>query len=173
MKNTTLLALLALTSLTASAASDLELPGQRWLGAANGYVCANDTTKVITTPASLESIGLAFETVTTDITLDNGLLKGTFVENGVTCRYSALILANNATNAVTLIDSRAYAADETATCEAGKALLDSNLLATSYVWKERPRPAHLTIFFNSENAEALCGVGETQVGVDFLLTGRI
>lgn len=166
-----LFALLALTPLNAVAAEDLSLPGARWLGNANGFVCADATTKQVQKPASLEQFAVNFESVTTDYSLDNGLLKAGFVEDGVSCRYSALILADNAAKTLKLVNSVAFAPDAGSSCENGKALLDGYLQANTYLYWGRPH--HLTILVEDSSAAVVCGEGATSFGIDFVLAGKL
>ncbi len=166
-----LFALLALSPFHAAAAEDLSLPGARWLGNANGFVCANATTQQVQRPEGLENFAVNFETVTTDYSLDNGLLKANFVEDGVNCRYSALILADNTAKTLKLVDSVAYAPDAGSSCEKGKALLDGYLAANSYLYWGRPH--HLTILVEDSSAAAVCGEGAASFGIDFVLAGKL
>jgi len=173
MYNKCLLTLAALTSLSSFAApnEDLVLDGARWLAKANGFVCRTALDTLLPAPASLQSINLAFETMSTDFTLDNGLILGTFSEEGNTCRYSARVLADNSTNALTLVESRAFSSKGESLCAEGKATLDRALTATSYIFRERTK--HLTVFLLNENAADMCGEGATEVGVDFVLTKKL
>jgi hypothetical protein len=162
---------LSLIATPVLAGTDLSLPGERWSSKANGIVCANNTAIQVDTPAQLESFAVKFETVTTDYSLDNGLLKATFVEDGVSCRYSALLLADNAARTLKLVDSVAFAADADANCTNGKAMLDGLLQETSYLYWGRP--AHVTILIEEPAAAAVCGEGAKAIGLDFVLTGRV
>lgn len=164
-------AVLALVSAPVWAGTDLSLPGERWLGKANGIVCADDTTKPVEKPAALEQFAVTFETMTTDYSLDNGLLKAVFVEDGVSCRYSALLLANNGAKTVKLVNSVAFAAEADASCVNGKAMLDGLLQDNTYLYWGRPH--HITIVIEESNAASACGEGATAVGIDFVLAGKI
>jgi hypothetical protein len=172
---TALITLFALASASASAsafaAEDLSLPGERWLAKPNGFICGADAETQAEKPASLEAMAVAFESVTTDYSLDNVLLKASYVEDGVSCRYSALIFADNAARTLKLVESRAYAADDAATCDEGKALLDGYLEATEYLYWGRPK--HVTIMVEDASAAAICGKDATSFGIDFVVAGRI
>ncbi|MDQ3230402.1 MAG: hypothetical protein M3Q07_01165 [Pseudobdellovibrionaceae bacterium] len=137
----------------------------------SGYVCAADTSKTVESPATLQDIAATFESMTTDYSLDNGLLKATFVEDGVTCRYSALILADNAAKTLKLVESLAFASDEASSCSQGKAMLDGYLAANSYLYWGHPH--HVTVLIEEPNAAAVCGEGTATVGIDFVLAGKI
>ena len=189
MISKSLIALAALSSLSAFAAesqvvvntdsqiaeqgevinTDLVLEGERWLGKANGYVCQDKTT-VIARPASLEAFNVVFEGASTDFSLDNGLLKATFEEAGVACRYSAFIDADNTAFTLALKESRAYAVDGVGSCEGGKALLDGILASNDYLYYGHPH--HLGVVVVDAEAALACGEGATGYAIDFVLSGR-
>jgi hypothetical protein len=107
--------------------------------------------------------------MTTDITLDNYLLRATFVENNVTCNYSAILLADNAAWTIKLVESKAYAAVGTSECLEGKAVIDSALADNKYAYLH----GRAAIFSSVAGAEASCGAGATTVGLHFQVTGKL
>ncbi len=168
MKKAILGALMALSTLTQ--AQDLTLPGERWLANADGYICAAYGADV-GAPALHSEIDVQFETLKTDRSLDNGLIKATFVEGGSVCSYTALLFADNAASTIKLVDSKAYALDGASDCVVGKEILDGQLEFNDYLYWGRPHRA--TIMVPSESAEALCGAGSTHIGINFLAEGLI
>ncbi len=172
---TTLLTLASILSVSASAQlNDLQLPGERWLSTFDKYICSEDGTAVAR-PAALDQFDVKFETATTDITLDNVLLKATFSENGAVCRYNAILLANNANRTAVLLQSVAFypQGDGAAysKCLAGKALLDESFRSTSYLYYGKPHKVAFMI--PVVGAEVVCGTKATAVGVNFPVTGKI
>lgn len=168
MKKGLIAALMVVSGL--AQAQDLTIPGERWLAKSTGYVCAAYGTST-TAPMEHEEMDVVFEQITTDITLDNGLLKASFVEAGVECRYSAILLADNAASTIDLVDSKAYSVDGSVDCSEGKAIIDAQLAANDYLYWGHPH--HLTIMVPSADASAICGAGATHVGLDFVVAGFI
>lgn len=171
MKNTLLVALFALMSISAFANDgDLTIPGERWLARHAGYVCAAfepDTN----TPVVYADMNLQFESLTTDHSLDNGLIKATFEVEGQVCRYSAILLADNAAATIDLVESKAYAVEGNVDCSAGKEIVDANLLANDYLYYGHPH--NLAIMAPFAGAAEVCGEGATHVGIRFVVAGRI
>ncbi|MFW7380665.1 MAG: hypothetical protein ACOH5I_17765 [Oligoflexus sp.] len=165
------LAIITLSSFSAFAAEELELPGERWLAEANGYICSSENSAAIAQPQALAAYDVVFESVTTDYSLDNGLLKATFTEESSVCRYSALLFADNAERTVELVESKVAAIEGKSLCEGGKALLDELLTFNDYLYWGRPK--HLTIMVPDIDSEVVCGEGATHIGVDFTVSGRI
>ncbi|MES2527321.1 MAG: hypothetical protein V4598_09540 [Bdellovibrionota bacterium] len=161
--------LAALFSFSAFATEgDLTIPNQKWKSTFKNYNCAAFG-PAIEVPASHRGLDVKFETITTDSTLDNGLLKASFTEGGKACRYSAILLADNAAATIRIVESKAFAPVDDSTCAAGKAILDRNLEANNYLYWGHPH--NLTILAPSEDAQALCG--SDYVGINFVVTGRI
>ncbi len=191
MKNVSksLLAVIALSSFTAFAAEtvpaasnseaveqvpqeNLKLEAARWGGKAAGYVCAAAETVFVGTPSEYSDLNVAWGSVVTDFSLDNGLLLATFTPvEGTTCSYSALMFANSQTKNIALVESRAFATAGEGSCADGKEILDAALASNKYIWKESRK--HLTILAPSASAEDICGAGVANVGIDFVFTGKI
>lgn len=168
MKKTLFLCLMALIPAASFAAEgDLELPGERWLAKFDRYVCDYD--KATVQPAELADLKVTFEKASTDYSLDNVLLLATFEDKGVACRYSALLLADNAAFSSRLVESKAFNA-QGADCSAGKAVLDRNLAANNYLYYGHPH--RIAIMMPVADAEAVCGAGKNTIGVEFVLSGR-
>jgi hypothetical protein len=168
MKQTILAGLIMMSGL--AGASDLTIPGERWLAKGEGYRCAAYGTDVVA-PTSHSDMNVTFEQITTDRTLDNGLLKASFTENGVECRYSAILLADNAAGTIGLVESKAYSVDGTVDCETGKEVLDNQLEFNDYLYWGHPH--RLTIMIPDASAEGVCGVGATHIGINFVVAGFI
>ena len=164
------LAVLLTLSTVAVANDDLTLPGERWEAKATGYVCAANG-QPVSAPAAFEKMNVQFEYLRTDYSLDNGLIKATFSENGATCSYSALLLADNSAANIKLVTSKAWAPDRTSNCQNGKAILDQHLAENNYLYWGRPH--HLTIMAQTADAALSCGQGATHVGIDFTVSRRI
>jgi len=170
MKKLVFLAVMALFPATFAAANegDLVLPGERWIAKFDKYVCAAFGAAVAR-PAAFEDFNVNFEQITTDYTLDNVLLKASFEENGVYCRYSAFLFADNAKHTVQLVESKAYAPNGGSDCAAGKALLDKALDFNDYLYYGHPHNA--AIMVSVPGAEAVCG--QNLIGVNFVVKGRV
>jgi hypothetical protein len=169
MKTTLFLCLMAcLPAASAfSAEGDLELPGERWLAKFDRYVCDYD--KPSAQPAELADLKVNFEKASTDFSLDNVLITASFEQNGVACRYSAILLADNAAFTARLVDSKAFNA-EGADCSVGKATLDRNLAANNYLYYGHPH--RIAVMMPVADAEAVCGAGKNSIGAEFVLSGR-
>ena len=162
------LCLLAVAS-TAQAETDLTLPGEKWIAQFNKYICS-ETGPAVAAPAALTERNVVFEQITTDQTLDNVLLKATFVEAGVSCRYNAILFADNAARQSRLVESKAYAPAADGTCNDGKALLDRALASTDYLYYGHPH--NVALLLPDVGGEAVCEGAET-VGVNFIVRGRV
>lgn len=169
MKKMLLCALMGL-SLNVLANDDLTLPGAKWVAKSTGYVCEAYGAAVVG-PVSHVDLDVKFENIVTDSTLDNGLVKATFTQDGSICRYSAILLADNALSTIKFVDSKAYAVSGNSDCLAGKQTLDENFAFNNYLYWGHPH--HLTILVPATSAEAVCGAGATHVGIDFVVSGRL
>lgn len=168
---TLLASLLVLTSINAFAETDLSIEAPRWASKFDGYICQAFGPKVVS-PKAHSNLNVKFESVVTDYTLDNGLLKASFNVNGEVCRYSAILLANNDTAKITLVDSKAYSTTEGVDCSAGKAVLDEQL-APSNDYLYYGHPHNVAIMVESSDAKEICGENATHYGINFVLSGRI
>ncbi len=166
-----LLATLLSSSFSAVAAEDLVLPGERWLANNGGYVCGAATTQKVSGPEALEEIQASFKTLTSDYSLDNGLIKATFVEDENLCNYSALMFADNAGYTMKLVDSKAYSTAKDASCAVGKALLDEALAFNKYLYWGRPH--HITLMIPDSDGTKGCAADQSTVGIDFVVAGRL
>lgn len=171
MKKIILGSFLAALSLTSAFANDgdLTLPGERWVAKFTAFVCNDGNTQTASVPADFAAKNIVFGRATTDITLDNLLLKATFEENGVACNYSALIFADNAAWTAKLVDSRAYSADGSSDCAEGKAYLDSMLAFNNYKYLH----GRAAVYIPVSDAALQCGAEATSVGLHFQVTGKI
>lgn len=164
-----LTAVLATLSLSAFAnEGDLVLQGEKWAAKFTGYKCAAFGADVAA-PSAFEKLNLQFERMTTDSTLDNGLVKATFSENGVACRYNAIIFADNAASTIRLVESKAYSPSKASDCAEGKRTIDAALESLNYLYWGHPH--NLTMMVPVEGAEAVCG--SNVIGVNFVVSGRI
>src|SRR5690606_15077915 len=111
---------------------DLTLPGAKWQAKFKNYVCAAFG-PTVAAPSSHANIQVTFEDIVTDSTLDNGLVKATFVENGKNCRYSAILFADNALSTIKLVESKAYALEDGSACLEGQAMLDEQFQFNDYL----------------------------------------
>ncbi|RZA07625.1 MAG: hypothetical protein EOP11_07175 [Proteobacteria bacterium] len=165
------LSLLALSlSPAAFAESDLSIPGEKWVAKFDKYVCAAFGAGVAQ-PSALSEIGFTFETITTDSTLDNGVIRGSFTDGDTACRYSAIVLADNAAATMKLVESKAYATAGEGSCARGQATLDAALRENNYLYYGHPH--NLAIMAPLAGAEAVCGAGATNVGINFVVSGKI
>lgn len=160
--------LLSVLSLNVQA-SDIVLEGERWLADSTGYKCGAFEESVEATPM-LASMNTKFERLSTDYSLDNALVKATFTENGETCRYSALLFADNAAGTIEYVDSKAYAVDSDAKCDNGKEILDQMFSFSKYLYWGHPH--HVTIMVSDRTAASICD-GKEKIGIDFTLSGII
>ncbi len=159
-----------LIGLSASANSDLELPGEKWLASHTGYIC-NAFGEEISAPASHALYNVEFTGLSTDSSLDNVLVKAKFEQDGATCSYSLILLADNAAGTTTYVDSKAYATSGASDCLAGKELLDEQLTANNYLYWGHPH--HVSLVIEENSAATLCGAGALTVAVDFVVSGVI
>lgn len=165
------LALLAVVMPTAAFAdSDLTIPGEKWVAKFDKYVCAAFG-EGVARPAALEEIAVSFETITTDSSLDNGVIRGSFVDGDTTCRYSAIIWADNAASTMKLVESKAYATAGAGDCARGQATLDNAFRANDYLYYGHPH--NLAIMAPVVGAEAVCGAGKNLVGINFVVAGKV
>ena len=134
MKKTLFLCLIACLPAASAFSADLELPGEKWLAKFDRYVCDYDK-PAASVPSELADLKVSFEKLSTDRTLDNVLLTANFEENGVACRYSAILLADNAAFTSRLVQSKV---ENEAECADGKAALDRNLAANKYLYYGHP-----------------------------------
>ncbi len=171
MKKIILASVFAALSLTTAIANDgdLTLPGERWATKFTAFVCGNGNVEAAAVPADFAAYDIKLASMTTDYSLDNYLVKGTFTENGATCRYSAILLADNAAKTIALVQSKAFSEVDGSECAGGKAVLDSALAANSYVYLH----GRAAIWAQVNGAEAACGAGATTVGLHFQVTGKI
>ena len=162
---------LFLVAQTSFAETDLSIPGEKWLGKFTGYVCQPFGEK-IEGPKTHRAMNVKFETVVTDSTLDNGVLKATFECNGAVCRYSAVMLADNTASLITMVESKAYSLTEGVDCSEGKAVLDEQLVASNdYFYYGHPHNMALKVV--TDEAKEICGESATHVGVNFVVAGKI
>ncbi len=161
-----ILALVSVMALTNSFAADLELDGERWLSKWTAYVCDDGNTLATEEPAELADYQVEFTKLSTDMSLDNVLIKATFVENGVKCSYSSILLADNAAWTICLVESRAL---PEADCANGKAVVDSVLEFNSYKYLH----GRAAIFFPFSNSNVACTDGAGHIGLHFQVTGRV
>lgn len=164
------LALLLTASLSSYAQSgDLVLQGEKWIAKHTGVVCAAFTPHV-SLPSGFANIDVKFEKITTDMTLDNGLIKATFVENGNLCRYNAFLFADNAASTIRLVESKAYSEVKNADCSNGKSVLDAAFEANDYLYYCHPH--NLAIMVPVEGAAAVCN-GSKLIGINFVVAGKV
>lgn len=168
----TFLALIAVSLISTSSFAhegDLVLPGEKWAATFTGYVCST-TEKATEAPAAFTKYNVAFERMTSDSTLDNGLIKATFVENGKACRYSAIILADNAASTSRLVESKAFSTEDNSECAEGKAIIDAAFESNTYLYYGKPH--NIAFMAPLEGAETSCP-GSSMVGVNFVVSGRV
>lgn len=163
-----LVAALALMSLTSFANEDLSLPGAKWVAKYTDYVC-DSYENVVYQPSAHSSMNLIWGNLVTDSTLDNGLVKATFTtRNGNLCKYSAILLADNALKTIRLVESKAFAVASSAiSCDEGKDVVDALLENNTYLYAGKPHNVTIMVPF----AGACKGKG--QIGVNFRVAGRI
>lgn len=168
MKKMMTLLVLSFASTFAHADTDLQLPGELWYAGFDKYVCQAFGQEV-SRPEPFESMNVIFESITTDKTLDNGLIKATYTEGDATCRYSAIVFADNALATVKLVESKAYATVGTSTCEVGQKVIDDALAANDYLYYGHPH--NLAIMSPVSGAKDVCGAGV--IGINFVVKGMI
>lgn len=162
----------ALSTLSMSAFAqdgDLVLQGAKWIAKFENFICV-EAGPSVGAPSSFEKLNVKFEALTADSTLDNGLIKASFSENGKSCRYNAIIFADNAASTYKIVQSKAYNTADNSECAEGKATLDEALTAGDYLYWGRPH--RITFLASAEGAEVSCP-GSSQVGVSFVVSGRI
>lgn len=135
-----------MASVSFAQTADLVLPGAKWIAKFDKYICAAFGESV-PRPRNLENFSVNFDEITTDSTLDNALLKATFVENGKSCRYNAILFADNNAQSSQLVQSIAYNPEGNGSayldCAGGKAVLDQALASTKYLYYGHPHNLHL------------------------------
>lgn len=171
MKKIILASAFAALSLTTAIANDgdLTMPGERWNSKFTAFVCGDGNVPAAAVPTDFATYDIQLGRMTTDVTLDNYLLRATFVENNVTCNYSAILLADNAAWTIKLVESKAYAAVGGSECLAGKAVIDSALADNTYAYLH----GRAAIWSSVNGAETSCGAGATTVGLHFQVTGKL
>lgn len=171
MKKSVFAALLMTLAFSSSFANtDLVLPEEeRWLAEFTAYVCEDGNTQTASVPEEFAAFNVKLGRTTTDYTLDNLLVKGTFEQDGATCNYSVLLLADNAAWNVKLVDSKAYAPNGGSDCAAGKAMLDSKFAFNNYKYLH----GRAAIFVPATDAALQCGTGADSIGLHFQVRGRI
>jgi hypothetical protein len=170
MKKLIALSLFIISTLGAVEAqeTDLVLTGEKWIATHTGHICAAFG-ETVSAPQAFANLNVKFEKITTDSTLDNGLLKATFEEDGITCRYSALIFADNRLATIRLIESKAFASEGKSDCAQGKSILDAAFESTNYLYWGHPH--NLTVMVPVAGATAVCN--SELVGVNFVVSGRV
>lgn len=148
---------------------DLVLAGEKWIASFKNYVCVAFGPSV-EAPSAFKDMNVVFEKITTDSTLDNGLIKATFEVNGKTCRYNAFVLADNDASTLKLVESKAYAPNKDADCSAGKEVLDAAFKADDYLYYGHPH--NLAIMAPVAGASDICP-GSSLVGINFVVSGRV
>lgn len=168
MKKVILLSAASLIASMTLANEDLNLGGkERWEAKHTGYIC--DAFKAPTdAPLLHQDMNVQFEVLRTDKTLDNGLVLATFEAEGETCRYSALLFADNAASTINFVDSKAYGLNKNVDCSEGKEILDLHLENNDYLYWGHPH--HVTIMMPVESASDICGEGATHIGLDFTVS---
>lgn len=153
---------------------DLELPGEKWVGSFDKYVCAAFGEEV-NAPSVLNDMQVTFETITTDSSLDNALLRANFMENGVACRYNAILFSDNDAQTVELVQSIAFnkagGAEAYRDCVQGKSVLDAALKHNDYLYYGHPH--NLAIMAPGLGASSVCGAEAELIGINFVVTGKL
>ncbi|MBY0416111.1 MAG: hypothetical protein K2Q18_18205 [Bdellovibrionales bacterium] len=170
MKKGLLLALL-LTAQTTFAETDLSIPGEKWLGKYTSYLCAAFGANTVG-PKTHRDLNVVFESIITDSTLDNGVLKATFESNGSVCRYSAIMLADNAAATITMVESKAYSLSEGGDCSFGKSVLDSQLAPVN-TYHYYGHPHNMALMIETSEAKEVCGAEATHIGINFVVAGKV
>lgn len=147
---------------------DLVLEGERWISKFNGYVC-DESGESVATPSSFTELNVTFEKLTTDRSLDNVLIKGSFKQDGAVCRYSALLFADNDIKTFSFVESRAFAVAGASDCSFGKRILDDSFQFGDYLYYGHPH--NVALMASVRGALNVCG-GDT-VGVNFVVSGRV
>lgn len=166
MKKTMIALFVTLMTTQAVASQDLVLEGERWLAKFTGYVCDDGNTPAAGVPQEFANFGVQFTSAAADYSLDNIILKATFVEDQSVCNYSAILFADNANHTVALTQSHAYDPAGTTSCVYGKAILDSFLSFNNYKYLH----GRVAIYIPVAQAEAFCS--SDVVGLHLQVTGR-
>ena len=171
MKKMILVSVFAALFLTTAIANDgdLTMPGERWNSKFTAFVCGDGNVQAAAIPTDFAAYDIQLGRMTTDMSLDNYLLRATFVENNVTCNYSAILLADNAAWTIKLVESKAYATAGGSECLFGKAVIDSALADNKYAYLH----GRAAIWSPVAGSEASCGAGSTTVGLHFQVTGKL
>lgn len=169
MKKILLLALSVMSLSAFANDGDLTIPGERWVGKFTGFVCGDGNVQATVAPAEFAAKNIVLGRMTTDYALDNGVIKATFEENGVTCNYSAIMFADNAAWTLKRVESKAYSLNGGSECLEGKAVLDSALEFNKYVYLH----GRIAIWSPVAGAEVSCGAGAETVGLHFQVTGKL
>ena len=154
------------------AEEDLNLGGaERWEARFSGYVC-NAFQGASVAPYTHRNMHARFDWIRTDRSLDNGLIKGSFLENGVECSYSAILFADNAASTIRLVRSKAFSRQVASEdCSEGKAILDYHLKGNVYLYWGHPH--HLSIMMPVQDAAQICGEKASHIGLDFTVSRKI
>lgn len=171
MKKIILASVFAALSFTTAIANDgdLTMPGERWNSKFTAFVCGDGNIQASAVPTDFQSYEIEIGRMTTDMSLDNFLLRATFIENDVTCNYSAILLADNAAWTIKLVESKAFAVDGGSECLGGKAVIDSALADNKYIYLH----GRAAIWAPVAGAELSCGATATTVGLHFQVTGKL
>lgn len=171
MKTLFAFSFIALLSLTNAFAQDgdLVLAAEKWQAKFTDYKCV-EAGPSVSAPSAFAKINLVMEKMTTDSTLDNGLIKASFKNNGVECRYSAIVLADNDLKTIKLVNSKAFAPAKNGSCDEGKAVIDAALADNVYLYYGHPH--NLAIMVPVVGADSVCQ-GATHVALNFVVAGRI
>lgn len=154
-------------------AGELTLPGERWQAKFDKFIC-QAFGESVTRPQALETLNAQFERLTTDSTLDNVLLRATYEDAGVACRYNALLFADNQTQTYSLVQSVGYSPENeqnVQACAAGKAVLDAALAGNKYLYYGHPH--NVALLMTGVGSEAVCGADASVMGANFVVTGII
>jgi len=149
---------------------DLTLPGAKWVGTFKSYVCQAFGAEV-SLPSTYSTMNLKFEKVVTDRTLDNGLITASFEVDGKVCRYSAIMLADNDASTIELVNSLAYAVNNDVDCQSFATILDDALRSNDYLYYGHPH--NMSIMMPLIGAQEVCGTGAVNVGLTFVVSGRL
>lgn len=170
LKNVLFMSVLSLST-NVFAETDLTIEAPRWQGKFAGIIC-QAFSQPVEAPASFKNLNLNFEKVVTDYTLDNGVISASFEVGGATCRYSAIMLADNENAKIKLIQSKAYAVNNDADCANGKDLLDQLLISNNdYLYYGHPH--NMAIMVESAEAKTICGESATRFGINFVVSGKV
>lgn len=169
MRKLILVGLLTLSAQSFANVTDLTIPEERWAAKFTAYVCQDGNTQTASVPSEFSERNVVFTRATTDYSLDNYLFKATFEENGYVCNYSAVMFADNAAWNIKLVQSVAHVNGDDSLCTQGKAFLDNLLTFNNYKYLH----GRAAIYVPTRDAAALCGEGNSTVGLHFQVTGKI